>query len=283
MRVVTSAAELSDAERGPGHTALVMTMGALHEGHSELLRSARRAVGIDGTVIASIFVNPTQFGPGEDFDRYPRTLDEDLVRCESAGVDLVLTPTVTEVYGDPDGMPAGAVTVDPGPLGDILEGVTRPGHFRGVLTVVHKILSMTAPDAAYFGEKDYQQFVLVGRMIRDLSMGVRIVGVPTVREPDGLALSSRNRYLSSDERRLATTVPHALKTVAASLVDGVDAAVAAGREVVAATAGIALEYLAVTDPELGPAPTRGPARALIAVRVGSTRLIDNVACWVGDS
>ena len=281
MKVVTSAPELAAAERGVGESAVVMTMGALHDGHAELMRAARRAVGADGTVIATIFVNPTQFAPGEDFDRYPRTLDDDLAICADCGVDLVFTPSVAEVYGAPGGMPADAVTVNPGPLGDILEGVTRKGHFAGVLTVVHKFLAMTAPDAAYFGEKDYQQLVLIRRMVRDLNMAVRIEGVPTVREADGLARSSRNRYLTEEERSIATTIPHALETVAASLVDGTDVAVAAGREVVAATAGIALDYLEVTDPDLGPAPASGPARALIAVRVGSTRLIDNVPCWVG--
>ncbi len=283
MRVVASVSELAMAERGSGDSAVVMTMGALHDGHIELMRAARREVGVDGTVIATIFVNPAQFAPGEDFERYPRTLEADLAACEDAGVDLVFTPTVSEVYGSPEGLPVDAVTVDPGPLGDILEGVTRKGHFRGMLTVVHKLLAMTGPDVAFFGEKDYQQLVLIGRMVRDLNMPVRIEGVPTVREPDGVARSSRNRYLSSEERVIATTIPHALETVAASLADGVEVAVAAGREVVAATAGIALDYLEVTDPELGPAPVAGPARVLIAVRIGSTRLIDNIPCRMGTS
>ena len=281
MRIVTSAADLLAAGRPSGATALVMTMGALHDGHAQLMRAARRDVSDGGAVIVSIFVNPTQFAPGEDFERYPRSLDDDLELCEAAGVDLVLTPSVEEVYGHADGMAVEAVTVDPGPLGNILEGVTRKGHFRGVLTVVHKVMSMTAADAAYFGEKDYQQLILIRRMARDLNMAVRVVGRPTVREADGLALSSRNRYLSPEERTIATTVPHALETVAASLGGGVEVAVAAGREVVAATAGIALEYLEVTDSELGTPPSRGSARALIAVRIGSTRLIDNVPCWLG--
>ena len=281
MRVVASVSELAMAERGSGDSAVVMTMGALHDGHVELMRTARREVGVDGTVIATIFVNPAQFAPGEDFERYPRTLEADVAACEDAGVDLVFTPTVSEVYGSPEGLPVDAVTVDPGPLGDILEGVTRKGHFRGMLTVVHKLLAITGPDVALFGEKDYQQLVLIGRMVRDLNMPVRIEGVPTVREADGVARSSRNRYLSSEERVIATTIPHALETVAASLADGVDVAVAAGREVVAATAGIALDYLEVTDPELGPAPEAGPARVLIAVRIGSTRLIDNIPCRIG--
>lgn len=280
MMVVESAAELA-AARGPNPVAVVMTMGALHDGHAELMRSARREVGRDGSVIATIFVNPTQFGAGEDFERYPRTLDEDLILCEHAGVDVVLTPDVVEVYGDAGELSDDAVTVAPGPLGDILEGASRHGHFRGVLTVVHKLLGMTAPDVALFGEKDFQQLVLISRMVHDLNIGVRVVGVPTIREPDGLARSSRNRYLSADERLVARTIPHALETVAASLTTGVEAALAAGREVVAATAGIALDYLEITDPDLGPAPDSGPARVLIAARVGTTRLIDNVACRAG--
>lgn len=281
MRIVESATELQAVERRSGETAVVMTMGALHDGHAELMRAARRAVGQDGTVIATIFVNPAQFAPGEDFDRYPRTLADDVATCDAAGADVVFTPTVTEVYGSTEGMSASAITVDPGPLGNILEGAARKGHFRGVLTVVHKFLEMTQPDVAYFGEKDYQQLVLIRRMVRDLNMPVRIEGVPTVREPDGVARSSRNRYLTDAERSIATTIPQALDTVAASLVEGTEVAVAAGREVVAATAGIALDYLDVTDLELSPPPGRGPARALIAVRIGTTRLIDNVPCWVG--
>lgn len=283
MIVVTSQSELDAADHGSAITATVMTMGALHEGHAELMRAARGVVGADGTVIATIFVNPAQFEPGEDFARYPRTFDDDLAACDEAGVDIVLAPTVAEVYGTSDGLCADAVTVDPGPMGGILEGITRRGHFRGMLTVVHKLLGMTAADVALFGEKDYQQLVLIRRMVGDLNLRVRIVGVPTVREEDGLARSTRNRYLTPEDRSIATTLPHALDTVAATLHAGVEPALAAGREVVAATAGIALEYLEVVDPELGPAPDDGPARALIAARIGTTRLIDNVPCWVGES
>jgi pantoate--beta-alanine ligase len=279
--VVSSTAELDAIARPRGAVATVMTMGALHRGHTELMRIAREAVGPDGIVIATVFVNPAQFGPSEDFERYPRTLDDDVAASDTAGVDIVFAPSVVEIYGSVEGLSDDSVTVDPGPLGDILEGATRRGHFRGVLTVVNKLLSMTAPDVAFFGEKDYQQLVLIRRMVRDLSMRPRIVGVPTVREPDGLALSSRNRYLSVEERITATTLPHALETVAATTGEGVEAALAAGREVAAATAGIALDYLEIVDPDLGPAPAAGPARALIAARVGTTRLIDNVPCWVG--
>ena len=281
MIVAATAGELAAADRETGDVGIVMTMGALHRGHIDLMRAAREAVGADGTVVATIFVNPAQFGPGEDFARYPRTFDDDRAACADAGVDVLFAPDVIEIYGSPDGMPHDAVTVDPGPLGDILEGQSRRGHFRGVLTVVHKLLALADPDLAFFGEKDYQQLVLVGRMVRDLRMRSRVVGVPTVRETDGLALSSRNRYLSAEDRDIATTIPHALETVVATAGHGVDAAVAAGREVVAATAGIALDYLEIVDPDLGPPPEAGPARALIAARVGTTRLIDNMPCWVG--
>jgi pantoate--beta-alanine ligase len=232
-------------------------------------------------VIATVFVNPTQFAPGEDFERYPRALDADVALCEDAGVDLVFSPDAVEVYGSSSGLVPNAVTIDPGPLGDLLEGASRAGHFRGMLTVVHKLMCITGPDVALFGEKDYQQLVLIRRMVQDLSMRVEVLAVPTVREADGLALSSRNRYLSAVEREVAASVPHAVETVCACLHEGVEAAVAAGRELVAATPGIALDYLVVTDPELGAAPAAGPARVLVAARVGATRLIDNRECWVG--
>ena len=171
-----------------GTVGVVMTMGALHSGHETLLRAARERA---DHVLVTIFVNPLQFGPNEDFDRYPRTLDADLEICRRAGADLVFAPAVADMY--PDGQPR--VRVDPGPLGEELEGASRPGFFHGVLTVVLKLLQLTRPDLAFFGEKDYQQLTLVRRMARDLDVPVEIVGVPTVREPDGLALSSRNRYL----------------------------------------------------------------------------------------
>src|SRR5690349_10675556 len=172
-----------------GPVSFVPTMGALHDGHVQLLKHARP---LGETLVASIFVNPTQFAPGEDFDSYPRTFDADLERCDEAGVDVVFAPTVETMY--PAGIDA-AITVDPGPLGSILEGKTRPTHFRGVLTVVAKLFGLVRPDVAVFGEKDYQQLVLVRRMVADLCLGIRVVGAETVREADGLARSSRNRYL----------------------------------------------------------------------------------------
>lgn len=280
--LLTTASQLdADTRDRDGRRAVVMTMGALHVGHAELMREARRLVGPDGLVVATVFVNPTQFSAGEDFERYPRTLQSDVELAGDAGVDVVFAPDSAEVYGHSLGFTDDSVTVDAGPLGEILEGAARPGHFRGVLTVVAKLMGMTRPDIALFGEKDYQQLVLIRRMSRDLSMPVEIVGVPTVREPDGFATSSRNRYLSQAERATARAVPRALEAAAAAAVRGVDAAISAGEAVIASAVGIELDYLALTDPELGPSPARGEARILVAARVGATRLIDNRAATVG--
>ncbi|MEU8544011.1 pantoate--beta-alanine ligase [Streptomyces sp. NPDC048717] len=183
-----------------------MTMGALHNGHATLIRAAREHVGPDGTVVVTVFVNPLQFGAGEDLDRYPRTLDADLTLARTAGADAVFAPAVDEVY--PGGEPQVRITA--GPMGERLEGASRPGHFDGVLTVVAKLLHLTRPDLAFFGQKDAQQLALIRRMVRDLNFPVEIVGVPTVREADGLALSSRNRYLSAPERRTALALSRAL-------------------------------------------------------------------------
>jgi pantoate--beta-alanine ligase len=255
----------------PGTVAVVMTMGALHDGHRALLRAAREQA---DHLIATIFVNPLQFGPNEDFDRYPRTFDADLAACAEAGVDLVFAPDRAEIY--PSGEPM--VRVNPGPLGERLEGASRPGFFHGVLTVVLKLLQLTRPDLAFFGEKDYQQLTLVRQMVRDLDVPARIVGVPTVREPDGLALSSRNRYLDPAERQAALTLSAALRAGAEAAANGRDAEAAARAAFDSSTAK--LDYLVLTDPDLGPAPAEGPARMLVAAWVGSTRLIDNVAVEV---
>lgn len=264
----------------PGHRrAVVMTMGALHDGHAELVREARRRVGPDGTVIVTVFVNPTQFGAGEDFAAYPRTLEDDVVVAGEAGADLVFAPDAVEVYGPAGGFVDASVTVDPGPLGEILEGASRPGHFRGVLTVVAKLMGMTSPDIALFGEKDYQQLTLIRRMVQDLSMPVEVLGVPTVRESDGLARSSRNRYLDEEQRAVAALIPRALEAAAAQTT--ADAAVAAGMGVLAQDPRIVVDYLVVTDPQLGPAPARGEGRVLVAAKVGTTRLLDNRSVRMG--
>lgn len=252
-------------------TAVVMTMGALHEGHAGLVRAARDAVGPDGGVTVTVFVNPLQFGAGEDLDRYPRSLEADLELCAREGVDTVFAPDRGEMY--PDGEPL--VRIDPGPLGDVLEGAARPGHFSGVLTVVGKLLHLVLPTCAVFGEKDYQQLTLVRRMVLDLDWPYEIVGVPTVREADGLAMSSRNRYLTPDQRERARALSAALRAGVAAATDGEAAALAAAREVLDATEGIDVDYLELRDPDLGPAPASGSARLLLAARVGSTRLIDN--------
>jgi pantoate--beta-alanine ligase len=221
-------------------------------------------------VLVTIFVNPLQFGPNEDFDKYPRTLDADLEACRAEGVSVVFAPSRDEVY--PGGAPS--ITMNAGPLGEILEGASRPGHFAGMLTVVEKLLMLTRADVAFFGEKDFQQLALIRRMVHDLELDVEIVGVPTVREPDGLALSSRNRYLSADGRAAAVALSRALRE-GAGHTDG-DAVLTTARKILDDEPGVRVDYLALTGPELGPAPDEGPARLLVAARVGSTRLIDNV-------
>jgi pantoate--beta-alanine ligase len=262
------------AARGDSTVAFVPTMGALHDGHVQLLKHARP---LGETLVASIFVNPTQFAPGEDFEAYPRRFDDDLERCAEAGVDVVFAPALATMY--PSGL-IDTVTVDPGPLGAILEGAVRPTHFRGVLTVVAKLFGLVRPDVAVFGEKDYQQLVLIRQLSRELALGVEIVGCPTVREADGLAMSSRNRYLSADERTQAAAVSAALRAGVAASPDGAEVVLAAARAVLAA-ADITPDYLVLTDPELGPAVPGDEARLLVAARVGTPRLIDNTALTLG--
>ena len=268
-RVLHTRAELRSWRRR-GRVALVPTMGALHEGHLSLVREAQARA---DAVVVSIFVNPLQFGPGEDLDRYPRTLDADVEALRGEGVDVVFVPSAAEVY--PGGPPQ--VTIDAGPLGDLLEGASRPGHFAGVLTVVAKLLGLVRPDVAVFGEKDYQQLTLIRRMVTDLELGVRIDGAPTVREPDGLALSSRNRFLTEQDREQALALSRALRAGSA---EHTPAAVleAATRELT----GLDTDYLALRGPDLGAAPDSGPARLLVAARVGTTRLIDNVPVTLTD-
>ncbi|MBM7807223.1 pantoate--beta-alanine ligase [Geodermatophilus bullaregiensis] len=274
--VAETAAALRDLVAGlPGPVALVPTMGALHEGHRALVRAARERA---GGVVVSVFVNPTQFGPGEDLDRYPRTWDADLAALAEEGADVVFHPPVEEVY--PPG--AAGVTVHPGPLGDVLEGAVRPGHFAGVLTVVATLFGLARPDLAFFGEKDYQQLTLIRAMVRELALPPEVVGVPTVREDDGLALSSRNRYLTPEQRVTAVALSRALRAGAGAGPHGADAVLAAARTVLAEAPDLRRDYLALTDPDLGPAPAAGPARLLVAARAGDTRLIDNTAVTLGE-
>ncbi|MBB5956678.1 pantoate--beta-alanine ligase [Saccharothrix tamanrassetensis] len=254
--------------------ALVPTMGALHEGHRKLIREAH--VMQNTVVVVSIFVNPTQFGPSEDFSRYPRTFESDVDTCRAERVGLVFAPSVEDMY-----RPGSTVTVSAGPLGEELEGASRPGHFAGVLTVVSKLFNIVQPTYAVFGEKDYQQLTLIHRMARDLDFPVDVVGVPTVREADGLALSSRNRYLSEDERAAATALSAALVAGAHVSGRGAEAVLKAASETLAAEPRVELDYLELRAPDLGPAPENGDARLLVAARVGTTRLIDNAAVLLG--
>ncbi len=258
----------------PRAVALVPTMGALHAGHAALMSVARSRGDL---VVLSIFVNPLQFAPGEDLSRYPRNFDADLAMCQRYGVDVVFAPGPDAVY--PSGEPL--VTVEPGPAAQTLEGITRPGHFRGVLTVVAKLFGLVQPSLAVFGEKDYQQLTLVRQMVRDLCMPVDVVAAETVRDPDGLALSSRNAYLSSAERGLALSLSRALQVGQAAGEEGPAGALRAAQSVLDAEPELDADYLALRAPDLGDPPLAGPARLLVAARVGTTRLIDNVPVELG--
>lgn len=255
--------------------ALVPTMGALHEGHRALIR---RALELGDAVVVSIFVNPLQFGPGEDLDRYPRTFDADVAMCAAEGVAVVFAPAPDVVYPERP-----RVTVTAGELGSRLCGASRPGHFDGVLTVVMKLLHLVGPDLAVFGEKDAQQLALVRRMVSDLDLPVHIVGVPTVRDPDGLAVSSRNAYLSPAERRSALALSRALRAGAAAARGGPAGVRAAATAVLAAEPGLRLDYMALVDPgtlEEVPEDFAGAALLAGAAYAGTTRLIDNTTVTV---
>ncbi len=259
---------------GPrGWIGFVPTMGALHEGHLALVEAARARSDV---VVLSIFVNPLQFGPGEDYNGYPRTEGRDFELAAQAGVDVVFRPATSEVY--PPGHP-GMVTVSAGPLGTLLEGAVRPGHFDGVLTVVAKLFNLVRPDGAWFGRKDAQQLALVKRMVADLRFPVEIHSCPTVRAPDGLAISSRNAYLSSEERVRAAVLHRALLAGRTALDRGFGAGAAesAMAGIVSSEPGVTLDYARVVDPDTFGAPQHGgPALVAGAVRVGATRLIDNL-------
>lgn len=277
--LVRTRAELAAAraalDGSTGPVVLVPTMGALHTGHERLLGAARTLAGPRGSVIVSIFVNPLQFGPNEDLDRYPRTLDADLAMCAREGARLVFAPPAAEMY--PGGKPE--VTVDPGPVGQLFEGEFRPGFFGGVLTVVLKLLQLTRLAIAVFGQKDAQQLTLVRRMVTDLDLDVVIEPVPTARDADGLATSSRNRYLSPADRVVALALPRALRAGQARAAAGSAdpaAVLAAARDALRAEPALVVNYVAVVDPgTFGPAEP-GPALLVAAARAGGTRLIDNV-------
>jgi pantoate--beta-alanine ligase len=274
-RLAATKREAPPAGREP-HVVLVPTMGALHDGHLSLVERARE---IGDIVVVSIFVNPLQFGAGEDLDRYPRTLDADVARLADAGVPFVFAPTAREMY--PDGAPSTRITA--GEVGTLFEGAARPGHFAGMLTVVAKLFSIVGPDVAVFGQKDAQQVFLVQRMVADLNLPLRIEVVPIVREPGGLALSSRNRYLDEEQRAGARALSAALAAAASVARSGqatAGQALAAARGVIDAAPMVKLDYLVVVHPHtflpVGD-DYRGPARMLVAALVGTTRLIDNTA------
>jgi pantoate--beta-alanine ligase len=257
--------------------AVVMTMGALHDGHAQLIRAARQR---HDHVVVTIFLNPLQFGPKEDLSRYPRTFDADMEICRSAGVDVVFAPTPDVVY--PDGDPA--VRVSAGPLGEVLEGASRPGHFDGVLTVVGKLFHLTAARSAYFGQKDAQQLLLIRRMVRDLDFPVDVVSVPTVREDDGLAMSSRNTYLTASDREVALCLNRSLGAGSDAAAFGPSAIRRAAREVLVEEPLALVDYLVLVHPQtLADVPEwyRGEALLAVAARVGTTRLIDNTPLLVG--
>jgi pantoate--beta-alanine ligase len=272
VKILTTLAEVQ-AHRHAKRRVLVPTMGALHKAHRELIRVALKAAGKHGEVAVSIFVNPLQFEPGSDYDCYPRPEEADEDFCRDAGVDLVFRPSVEEVY------PADRSTfVEETLLSGRLEGKSRPGHFRGVCTVVAKLFNILAPDAAVFGEKDFQQLVIVRRMVRDLNFKVEIISVPTVREDDGLACSSRNQYLSDEERKQATVLHKALQNAASAGKKSAGDIVALARNVINEAPLARIDYVELVDAEtLQPVETVA-ANSLLALAVffGKTRLIDNI-------
>lgn len=260
-----------------GQTAVVMTMGALHEGHATLIREARREA---EHVVVTIFLNPLQFGPKEDLSKYPRTFDDDMQICRAEGVDVVFAPTPDVIY--PDGDPG--VRISAGPLGDVLEGQARPGHFDGMLTVVAKLMHLTRGDAFYYGQKDAQQLLLIRRMVRDLDFPARIVSVPTVREADGLAMSSRNTYLTDSDREVALCLSRALTAGAEAAAEGPSAVRRAARAVLVQEPLALVDYLVLVHPTtLKDVPEwyRGEALLAVAGKVGTTRLIDNTPLLIG--
>ncbi len=302
-RLVTTRAGLRDAlvggrdVAGPDRArrAVVMTMGALHAGHLELVRRAREEVGPGGEVVVTDFVNPLQFGPGEDFERYPRDVAADVALLAAAGpdarVDVVFAPSVPEMYPDlaaPGEAGGPIVRVTSGRIGTVLEGASRPGHFDGVLTVVLKLLHLVRPDVAVFGAKDAQQLLAVRRMVADLDVDVEVLGVPTVREADGLARSSRNAYLSAGEHEQALALSRALDAgaEAAAAGAGAEEVLAGARGILERACGVEVDYLVLVDPatveDLAPGAV-GPGLLLVAARVGTTRLIDNTAVEIGEA
>lgn len=272
MRILTTVAEARALSRSK-RRVLVPTMGALHKGHGELIGVAQEHAGSDGEVAVSIFVNPLQFQPGGDYNRYPRPAEADEEFCQRAGVDLLFRPDAAEMYSDNR-----SVFVEECSLSKTLEGKSRPGHFRGVCTVVAKLFNILAPDAAVFGEKDFQQLMIVRRMVRDLNFKIDIIGVPTIREEDGLACSSRNQYLNDEERRQATILYKSLQTVLNAGSESTADVIALTRGVISEAPLARIDYIELVNAEtLEPVETAGrDSVLLLAVFFGKTRLIDNV-------
>jgi|AntAceMinimDraft_1070359.scaffolds.fasta_scaffold07339_2 pantoate--beta-alanine ligase len=279
MDICTSPEEMRALDAAKGPTVVVMTMGALHAGHTQLMDVARGYAGTFGRVVVTIFVNPRQFGPTEDFDSYPRTFTRDLQLCEEHEVDVVFAPDVEQMYSSAEtGVSTIAITA--GDLGEILEGVQRPGHFDGMLTIVAKLFHLTEPNVALFGEKDYQQLVLIRGMVHALDWPLQVVGVPTVRDDDGLACSSRNKFLSKSGRSQAAAVPQALQAGVQVAHRGIGAIVRAVTQVLH-RADLVPDYVEVRGVDLSADPITGEARLLIAVPVEGVRLIDNTAVDLG--
>jgi len=276
MRILRTAASARAHPRSGGRRVLVPTMGALHRGHGELIRIAREAAGSDGKVVVSIFVNPLQFAPGGDYEKYPRPEEADDSFCRAAGVDLLFRPLGEEMYATDF-----SVAVEENALANTLEGKSRPGHFRGVCTVVTKLFHLLSPDAAVFGEKDFQQLAIIRRMVRDLNFSIEIIGAPTVREADGLACSSRNQYLNPAERDQAPVLQRALQEARRSVAEGdrsSQAILDVARSVIATAPLARIDYLEVVNTETLQPVTEAGADSLIAVAAffGQTRLIDNL-------
>ena len=274
MKVIKTVADFWAAQRGyPRPLGLVPTMGYLHEGHLSLVRRCRED---NSTAVASIFVNPTQFGPSEDLSTYPRDMEGDLAKLEAEGVDLIFAPDASEMY--PDGFDT---TIDVGSIAQRLEGEHRPGHFQGVATVVCKLLTIVRPDNVYFGQKDAQQCLVIKRLNADLDLGAEVVVMPTVRDPNGLALSSRNAYLSDEDREAALSLHRALKLAESRYEDGVRDATMMRREMLAlleSEPSASIEYVSVADAEtlVELNSIERPALVSMAVRIGKVRLIDNI-------
>ena len=275
MKILRSATSAMTRSR-TGRRVLVPTMGALHRGHGELIRIARGAAGPGGEVAVSIFVNPLQFAPGGDYEKYPRPEQVDDEFCRNAGVDILFRPSVEEMY-----VADFSVSVEENSLTNTLEGKARPGHFRGVCTVVAKLFNLLSPDAAVFGEKDFQQLAIIRRMVRDLNFPIEIIGAPTVREADGLACSSRNQHLSAVEREQAPVLQRALQAARQLVADGKrsrEKIVAAARKLIATASLARIDYLEMVNAEtLLPVEEAGPdSLIVVAVVFGKTRLIDNL-------